>query len=187
MMRIAAAGFAIMALAAASGCSTQGEGAPAKLQEVNRTTLPAEASAAAQSHAALSAAVLQAVNDYRADRGLARLAPDAGLQRVAAVHAADMELRGFFGHFNPDGQGPRERVAAVEPEFSGRVAENVQVLDGSTYAAMSDAELAKTLVGKWIESPMHRKNIKAPEMTESGVGIARQGNRIVAVQVFAGP
>ena len=102
MMRIAAAGFAIMALAAASGCSTQGEGAPAKLQEVNRTTLPAEASAAAQSHAALSAAVLQAVNDYRADRGLARLAPDAAepAARVVRAHNSQRALNARIALIN---------------------------------------------------------------------------------------
>ena len=187
MNRIAAAGFAFVALALLAGCATQGSGTPKKPEEVNTSTLPAGASGAAQTHAGLSAAILQAVNAYRVEKGLGTLAADGNLQRIAAVHAADMQIRGFFGHFNPDGQGPRERLLAVEPDFSGRVAENIEVVEGQSYAAMSDTELAGTMVKKWIESPMHRKNIKAPEMTESGVGIARQGNRIIAVQVFGGP
>ena len=186
MKRMAAAAFAVMAFALGA-CATQTGNAPPKPQEVSTASLPAEASAAAQNHAGLSAAILQAVNAYRAEKDLGRLAPDANLQRIAAVHAADMQLRGFFGHFNPEGQGPRERLLSVEPDFTGRVAENVEVVEGPTYGAMGDEELAAAMVRKWIESPMHRKNIKAPEMTESGVGIARQGNRIIAVQVFAGP
>jgi len=187
MNRIAAAGFAFLALAFLAGCATQGSGTPQKPKEVNTTTLPAEASAAAQTHAGLSAAILRAVNAYRAEKGLGQLAADANLQRIAAVHAADMQLRGFFGHFNPEGQGPRERMMAVESGFTGRIAENIEVVEGPSYGAMSDTELANSMVKKWIESPMHRKNIKAPEMTESGVGIARQGNRIIAAQVFGGP
>ncbi|MAM95773.1 CAP domain-containing protein [Parvibaculum sp.] len=184
MNRIAAAGFAFLALAFLTGCTTQGSGTPQNPKEINITTLPAEASAAAQSHPGLSAAILQAVNAYRAEKGLGQLAADANLQRIAAVHAADMQLRGFFGHFNPDGQGPRERMMAVNPCFTGRIAENIEVVEGPSHAAMNDTELANSLVKKWIESPMHRKNIKAPEMTKSGVGIARQGNRIIAAQVF---
>ncbi|PKP78348.1 MAG: hypothetical protein CVT81_04280 [Alphaproteobacteria bacterium HGW-Alphaproteobacteria-3] len=187
MRRIAATGFAIAAIAALAGCATPGSGTPQKPQEVNRTSLPAQASAAAQAHPALGAAILEAVNDYREANNLGRLTPDANLQRAAAVHAADMELRGFFGHFNPDAQGPRERVLAVEPGFAGRVAENIQVVEGTSYGSMSDAALAAVLVEKWLESPMHRKNIRAPEMTGSGIGIARRSNRIVAVQVFSGP
>ena len=187
MRRIAAAGIAIAALAALVGCAPQGSGAPPKLQEVNLTSLPVQASAAAQDHPALSAAILKEINSYREANNLGRLAPDAKLQRAAAVHAADMELRGFFGHFNPDAQGPRERVLAVKPGFTGRVAENIQVVEGTSYGSMSETALAAVMVEKWIESPMHRKNIRAPEMTDSGIGIARQGNRIVAVQVFAGP
>lgn len=187
MHRIAAAGIAIAAMAALAGCTTQGSGTPQKPQEVNRTSLPAQASAAAQAHPALSAAILKEINRYREANNLGRLAPDAKLQRAAAVHAADMELRGFFGHFNPDAQGPRERVLAVVPGFAGRVAENIQVVEGASYGSMGDAALAAALVGKWLESPSHRKNIRAPEMTGSGVGIARQGDRIIAVQVFAGP
>lgn len=188
MKRIAAAALAVMAFAALAGCATQGSGSrPKPPEDVNIDTLPADAIAAAQTHTALGAAVLAAVNDYRAGKGLGRLSPDANLQRIAAVHAADMQIRGFFGHFNPEGQGPRERLLTIDPDFTGRIAENVQVLEGQTYAAMSDTELAATMVGKWVESPMHRKNIKAPEMTESGIGISRRGNRIIVVQVFGAP
>ena len=61
------------------------------------------------------------------------------------------------------------------------------MVDGASYAAMNDAQLAKVLVDKWATSPQHRRNMQSPDLTRSGIGIARSGNRIIAVQVFSGP
>ncbi|MDP1626494.1 CAP domain-containing protein [Parvibaculum sp.] len=178
------ASFFLLAVTLA-GCA----GGPAadKPQAVNVTSLPAGATAAAQGDSPLSRAVLKDVNAFRASKGAGALMADATLQRAAAVHAADMSGRGFFGHHNPEGQGPRERVLAVNPGFKGRVAENIQMVEGPTYAAMSDETLAQTLTDKWAQSPTHRKNMQMPDMTHSGIGIARSGDRIIAVQVFSGP
>jgi uncharacterized protein YkwD len=154
---------------------------------VNTESLPAGASAAAQTGTPLGAAVLKAANAYRATKGVGALAADATLERAAAVHAADMSLRNYFGHHNPEAQGPRERMLAINPEFKGYVAENIQVVEGPTYAAMSDTALAALLVEKWSQSPSHRKNLQTPDFDRSGVGIARSGEKIIAVQVFAAP
>ncbi|PKQ09454.1 MAG: hypothetical protein CVT73_02600 [Alphaproteobacteria bacterium HGW-Alphaproteobacteria-12] len=178
--------FTAAGLAACVSTGGNGNKLP-KLQEVSTASLPAEASTTAEGESPLSRAVLNAVNTFRAGKGVAALAPDGHLQRAAAVQAADMALRDFFGHYNPDGQGPRERVLAVNPDFTGSVAENIQMVDGQSYAAMSDAALARTMAEKWAQSPMHRKNMQSPDLTRSGVGIARDGNRIIAVQVFSGP
>ncbi|MEQ8266279.1 MAG: CAP domain-containing protein [Parvibaculum sp.] len=185
-MRCAIA-FALLLMSVTLAGCTAGPDGPAKPQKVNIASLPAGASAAAEGESPLSRATLQAVNAFRASKGVGALTADASLQRAAAVHAADMSMRGFFGHHNPDGQGPRERVLAANPEFTGAVAENLQMVEGPTYAAMSDAELAETLVRKWAQSPMHRKNMQSPDMTRSGIGIARSGQQIIAVQVFSGP
>ena len=83
-------------------------------------------------------------------------------------------------------RGRAERVLAVDKNFEARISENVQVVDGPSYAAMSDAALAKLMVEKWAQSPQHRKNMQAVDATRSGVGIGRTGMRIIAVQVFAG-
>lgn len=177
----------LLAGALAACASGPGGRASNKPQEVNFTSLPSGASAAAQGETALTRAVLAEVNAFRADRGLRPLAADAALQRAAAVHATDMTLRGFFGHHNPDGQGPRERVMAANPGFKGKVAENIQSVSGPSYAAMNDTVLAEVLVEKWTMSPPHRKNMQSPELTHSGIGIARAGDEIIAVQVFSGP
>ncbi|ABS62083.1 SCP-like extracellular [Parvibaculum lavamentivorans DS-1] len=173
--------FLSVALAACAGPAAD------KPLAVNIKSLPAGASSAAQADSPLSRAVLKSVNAFRAGKGIGTLSADATLQRAAAVHAADMAMRDYFGHHNPEGQGPRERVLAVNPEFKGRVAENLQMVEGPSYAAMSDDALAKVLTDKWAQSPMHRKNMQLPDMTQSGVGIARSGEKIIAVQVFSGP
>ena len=186
MRRIVTTAIVLTVSGALAACAGGG-GTSMKPQEVSTASLPAGASAAAQGETPLGRAILKAVNDFRATKGVGALAADTTLQRAASVHAADMQLRDFFGHHNPDGQGPRERVLAADPDFKGRVAENIQVVEGASYASMSDATLAQTLVDKWAMSPSHRKNMQLGDMTESGIGIARSGDRIVVVQVFSGP
>ncbi|MDX5366657.1 MAG: CAP domain-containing protein [Alphaproteobacteria bacterium] len=185
MKRVAVHALLVVAASLLAACAA-GPSAD-KPREVNTQSLPQGASAAAQSDSPLAAEVLKAVNTSRAKRGAAPLSNDGSLQRAAAVHAADMQLRNFYGHHNPDGQGPRERVLAVSPAFKGSVAENIQVVEGARYAAMNDAQLAAELVGKWATSPQHRRNMQSPDFTRSGIGIARSGQKIIAVQVFSGP
>lgn len=177
---------ALLALAAGLLAACAAGPSPDKPREVNTRSLPQAAAAAPAAESPLAAEVLKAVNASRAARGAAALTNDATLQRAASVHAADMQLRNFYGHHNPDGQGPRERALAVSPDFKGSVAENIQVVEGQSYAAMSDAQLAKTLVEKWAASPPHRRNMQSPDLTRSGIGIARSGQKIIAVQVFSG-
>lgn len=178
----------LMLLVALCGLVAACAGAPSldKPIDVNTVTLPAAASVAAEAETPLSRAVLNAVNAFRASRNVAPLSNDGTLQRAASVHAADMQLRGFYGHHNPEGQGPHERVLAVSPTFKGKVAENIQIVEGQTYASMSDEALAKALVDKWAISPAHRKNMQSSDITRSGIGIARSGDKFIVVQVFSG-
>lgn len=185
MKRPAVPALLVLTAGLLAGCAS--DPSANNLREVNTLSLPQGASAAAVADSPLAAEILNAVNASRATRGVAALTGDATLQRAASVHAADMMLRDFYGHHNPDGQGPRERVLAVSPDFKGSVAENIQMVDGASYAAMNDAQLAKVLVDKWATSPQHRRNMQSPDLTRSGIGIARSGNRIIAVQVFSGP
>ena len=123
--------MAAMLMAVLAGCAT-GSGREPPPVNVNTRTLPAAASAAAEAETPLGRALTDAVNRWRAERGAAALRTDATLQRAAAVHAADMAQRDYFGHHNPDGQGPRERVLAVDPDFSASLSENIHRLDGAS-------------------------------------------------------
>lgn len=177
----AALGLALLLTA----CATTGTTPPPPPARVNLASLPAAASGAAQGEDELSRALLGSINAYRVQHGAAPLAEDASLQRAAAVHSADMSLRNFIGHYNPDGQGPKERVAAVAPDFHGDLAENIAVLDGM--GGKSADEIAAALVKEWVSSPPHRKNLKSANYTRSGIGIARKGDTVYATELFAGP
>lgn len=184
-MRVSGKLSAILGLALLlAGCATA-PGTPPPPTRVNVTSLPAGASAAAQAPDALSRAILADINAYRASYKLQPLANDAMLQRAAAVHSADMATRGFFGHFNPDGQGPGERIKALSPDFHASYGENIAINESSQ--PLSPEALAAKFVKQWIASPSHRKNIRNGSFMRSGVGIARAGNRVYATQLFAAP
>ncbi|MFZ3034016.1 MAG: CAP domain-containing protein [Parvibaculum sp.] len=165
-----------------TACATP-NAAPDKPMRTNISTLPAEASARAQAPDAVTRAILRDINAYRAQYKLPPLANDSILQRAAAVHSADMAARNFFGHYNPDGQGPGERLKAVDHDFNSGYAENIGMFDGVT--EVSPDILAEAFVKQWITSPLHRKNIRNGSYVRSGIGIARAGKKVYATQVFA--
>jgi uncharacterized protein YkwD len=55
--------------------------------------------------------VLDLTNKVRAANGLGPLVLDAKASAAAYDHCWDMDVRGFFDHENPDGEGPKERLA----------------------------------------------------------------------------
>jgi uncharacterized protein YkwD len=176
-----AASLGVLFLLAACA-STQSNMAPPPPERVNLTSLPQGASAAAQGENALTRAVLANINDYRAKKSLPPLAEDQDLRRAAAVHSADMVTRGFLGHFNPDGQGPNERVKAVKPDFKGTVAENI----GVTAISGTPDDTAAALMKLWVASPPHRKNMVGAAYTLAGVGAAEIDGKVFVTVVFAG-
>lgn len=169
-----------------ASCASQKAPLQAPPTRVSTGSLPKMASQKADLDDPAQSALVAAINGYRRSKGLALLADDRTLDRVAAVHSADMALRGFFGHYNPDGQGPRERVLALVPDSQSMIGENVLTVQGKAYAVMSPDDLAKALLARWIASPPHRKNIEDPGYSSSGVGLARLGEQVWATQVFAG-
>lgn len=179
-------GFVLALSLLLAACATSGDPvAPPPPTRVNIASLPAAASAAARTNDPLERALFAAVNDYRAKIGASPLARDSVLERAAAVHSTDMALRNFFGHFNPDGQGPKERVLAVSPQFKGRIAENLSMVEGMN--RRTTEQIAEIMLRGWINSPSHRKNLRNADYIRTGIGIARQGDAIYATQLYAGP
>jgi uncharacterized protein YkwD len=174
-----------LTLALAACASARSTMTPPPPDRVNVTSLPQGASAAAQSGDPISQAVLSAVNQYRAGHDAPALVNDASLEHVAAVHSADMSMRNFVGHYNPDGQGPKERLLAVMPDYKGDFAENIAVVKG--LGSKTPDAVAQDLVKKWAGSLDHRKNLRNAAFTRSGVGIAHEGDTIYATELFAGP
>jgi uncharacterized protein YkwD len=109
-------------------------------------------------------AFVRLVNGRRAARGCGALAWHTGLARVAQRHSEDMARRRFFGHDNPDGADPFDRLREAGIDFT-MAAENVA-------AGHLDA---RQVFDGWVGSRGHRRNLDACAYTHHGVG--RHENR----------
>ena len=126
--------------------------------------------------------MLAAVNAAREEQGRPPLRLHPLLTQAAQRHAEDMLHRLFYDHVNPDGDTVLDRVRAVGFRGRGRrtVSENI------AKGLFGTAEV----VGRWMNSSGHRRNILRRGFTELGVGVAfgdnDNGFEVIWVQVFAG-
>ncbi|MBC7158407.1 MAG: CAP domain-containing protein [Rhodobacteraceae bacterium] len=111
--------------------------------------------------------------------GLAPLAADPVLARVAAGHACDMARGDYFAHRDRAGRSPGDRVRAAGIEHCA-TAENIAVGQPDAAAVQAD----------WMASSGHRANILRHGARRVGVAaaVAPGGDGLVRwVAVFAGP
>ena len=110
-------------------------------------------------------ATLCLLNAERAARGMAPLAGEPLLERIASTYSQSMVDGRFFAHVSPAGQMLRERLAAYTTgadEF--QVGENL---------AWGEGPLAtpRAIVDRWMHSDGHRANILNAAFREIGIGI----------------
>jgi uncharacterized protein YkwD len=101
---------------------------------------------------------LRLVNAKRRSIGCPELKWDSQLALVALKHSRDMVSRNFFGHTNPDGKGPFERLQESKVVFSA-AAENIA----------SGPKTGRQVFETWLSSPGHRKNMLDCRFTRHGV------------------
>lgn len=118
------------------------------------------------------ARLLEMVNGERRERGLSILQSHEPIREVARDHSADMYMRGYFSHVNPDREDPFDRIRSggVDYEFAG---ENL--------ALAPTLEMVHTGL---MNSPRHRDNILKPEFSDLGVGIYRGPHGLMVTQNF---
>lgn len=87
------------------------------------------------------------------------LVMESALLCAARVHSLDMAERGFFGHDNPDGEDPFERMRRAGYRFSA-AGENIA-------AGQSTPQM---VVDGWMQSAGHCRNIMDADYSELGVG-----------------
>jgi len=116
--------------------------------------------------------ILGYVNDYRSKKGLPALQMNADIAREAQKHSVDMASHKVaFGH---DGFEERVKIISYEIGNMNSSAENV------AYGNLSPKEV----VGIWLKSPGHRKNIEG-RYTLTGIGTATdENNTIFFTQIF---
>lgn len=90
------------------------------------------------------------------------LKPNAMLLAAATKHSEDMRDRDFFSHYNPDFEGPGDRITAAGFQWMS-YAENIASGYGTPEAVMDG----------WMSSTTgHCDNVMSPGSTLLGVGIA---------------
>lgn len=90
---------------------------------------------------------------------------NARLQVAADKHSKDMHNRGFFGHENPSGHDPFDRMRAAGYRYR-TAGENVAAGQRSP----------EQVVQAWMDSPGHCVNIMNPKFVETGLGhVVAQG------------
>jgi len=106
--------------------------------------------------------VFHRTNHERASAGLPALAYNGGCFRMAQDQSEDMLARGYFSHRRPaTGNAPGESFTERAKRFGLKnwIGENI-ARNGN----------AAGVVGRWMNSPGHRKNILNPKYNSFGVG-----------------
>ncbi|MCM3593431.1 CAP domain-containing protein [Brevibacillus borstelensis] len=103
--------------------------------------------------------VANLVNQERAKAGLAPLAYDAALEKVALAKAADMDQNNYFDHNSPTYGSPFDMMKRF----------GVSYMTAGENIAMGQRS-AEEVMQQWMNSDGHRKNIMNPNFTKIGVG-----------------
>lgn len=141
--------------------------------------------------------IVKGVNKARAERGLALLRTDVALTKIASDRSTDMIARYYFSHFDPQtGQEPLQRYLQATRFLYQYAGENIAEIQNdagwvppllTVAARYSATDLANEFVRGWLNSPEHRANIFNTHYRRTGVGlgVSRDGRRIIATQVFS--
>ena len=125
------------------------------------------------------------LNNASPQTRLKPLKTDSGLNKIARKHSADMILRKFFDHVNPDRFNHHDRISFEHRRlllFS--TGENIWKQE--ELIPDSPKVLARKIMKNWMESPGHRVNILSEDYTHVGVGVAVKNGVVTATQDFAG-
>jgi len=132
-----------------------------------------------------SALIVDGTNSFRRDENGPAVKSNGELAHAARDFAAYMARTGRYGH-TADDRTPSERAQAAGYAYCV-VAENIAYQYRSEGFPSAGA-LANSFVQGWIDSPGHRANMVNGNLTEIGVGVARdEKGRFFAVQLFGRP
>lgn len=137
--------------------------------------------------AGVEESVLAGVNDARARAGCGPLRMNPKLTAAAKSHARAMAEQNFFGHTGKDGS-----------RFSNRIGRQGYSYRAAAENIAAGQKSASQVVGNWLKSAGHRRNILNCRLKETGIAVVyqpddapirgqRQPLRYYWVQVFATP
>ncbi len=111
-------------------------------------------------------AVLCAHNVARREHGLRRLRANPQLSRVAAKYAREMVAHHYFAHLSPSNRDHMDRIAAS----SYRPATGCWTAGENLFFSRVRSTPAQ-LLGAWLGSESHRRNVLRPGWRDFGVGV----------------
>lgn len=118
--------------------------------------------------------LLNLINLDRAANGLAPLAADPELSRIARIKSEDMRDNNYFAHESPTWGKARQMLERFGYRFRG-VGENI-----AHHATVEKAQAA------FMTSEGHRRNILSSAWQKVGVGVCYDRNGFIyATQIFA--
>jgi uncharacterized protein YkwD len=121
--------------------------------------------------------LISLINQSRQKKGLRSLKPSRLVGEVARAHSRAMSAGNFFSHIDPDGSGPKERLAR---------AGYVWKAFGENIGCGQDSP--GKLLDTWMRSASHRETILEPAYSEIGIGLVRGGEcRIYWTALFVRP
>jgi uncharacterized protein YkwD len=116
---------------------------------------------------ATTTALLDKINEVRAEHGLRPVAFDAHLARAAKTHSSDMVARDYFLHESgPGGEGFDRRIGRFWHPAGNVSMGEILAWGSGTYASPAAA------VRQWLNSPPHRAILLSPNYTLVGIGVA---------------
>jgi uncharacterized protein YkwD len=129
--------------------------------------------------------IIRRTNEFRKEERRPEVKVDAKLTSTARYFADYMASTDEYGH-SADGIRAGDRAKRHGYEYCV-IAENIAYEYSS--AGFSTADLAKKFFAGWKDSPEHRKNMLDPDVTGTGVAIARseKSGYYYAVQMFGRP
>lgn len=107
--------------------------------------------------------MISMVNAERTSRGLAPVEPEDSLRTLARRYSDDMFKRGYFSHYNPEGDSPFDRMGKAGISY---------LYAGENLALAPSTELAMQGL---MNSPGHKANMLKPEFKKIGVGVIDGG------------
>ena len=120
--------------------------------------------------------VVALVNKERAKQGLAPLAINWQVARVARYKANDMRDKKYFDHTSPTYGSPFDMLKKFNVAYRN-AGENIA----------KGQKTAADVVRAWMNSEGHRKNIMSPTFTEIGVGYSAGNSTTYWAQLFIRP
>ena len=117
--------------------------------------------------------VLEGLNRFRRDRGVAPLRMVPAVRAVAERRSASMRRLDYFGHVAPGGVDAEDllRSDGVHHRQWGEII-------GRTHS-LALGRGGRRIVHWWKGSPTHRHILLGRRFSEAGVGIARDGGRTI--------